>query len=306
MPQSRSIAEYLATLPNIEPRLWPDFFEPGLLTLEAIDLMLTKVSGGVLVATPDEQNSKGQFFPTANVVFELGVLSARIGRPNVALCTYDGVEIPTDLRDFTHIDMGPCPSEPHCPSPPLSEHARMKLQRWCRSLQDTPEGVPRTEVLHGYSGLWNVRLRFLQWRDIVVADPNSVALLGKMTLVLPQHGAKGWGHLRGLLSAHLRDPPNSRRPCDFEVIAADTIEGAICHADGTLDFQSKTFSRHLKEKLNSESWNIGDLNRELPGANHFRWRLCIDPAESLVLRGTMTSEPDGRTTAEACFHKEWI
>ena len=79
MPQSRSIAEYLATLPNITPRLWPDFFEPGLLTLEAIDLMLTKVSGGVLVATPDEQNSRGQFFPTANVVFELGVLSARIG-----------------------------------------------------------------------------------------------------------------------------------------------------------------------------------------------------------------------------------
>ena len=62
----------------------------------------------------------------------------------------------------------------------------------------------------------------------------------------------------------------------------------------------------LKEKLGLESWNTGDLNKELPGANHFRWRLCIDPAESLVLRGTMTSEPDGRSTAEACFHKERI
>jgi predicted nucleotide-binding protein len=43
--------------------------------------------------------------PRGNVLLEFGLVAGRLGRRNVAICRFGGVELPSDLASMTVIDM---------------------------------------------------------------------------------------------------------------------------------------------------------------------------------------------------------
>ena len=81
--------------------LWDTLFPAGIILLEQIERLPNDIAGAVLLATPDvECSRKEQRFsaPVANIVFEYGYLSARLGRRRVCIVRFDEVELPSDLN----------------------------------------------------------------------------------------------------------------------------------------------------------------------------------------------------------------
>lgn len=110
LPYAHQIQNLLKAHGGVEPLLWTEVFDPGSLTFEGIEQVARKkISGAVLLATPDDESVTvvcPPRFLVPNVMIEFGYLAARIGRRNIALCRYDGVELASDLKGFTYIGMG--------------------------------------------------------------------------------------------------------------------------------------------------------------------------------------------------------
>jgi predicted nucleotide-binding protein len=173
---------------ELEPKLWDTFFEPGSLTFQALEDMLTECCAAVFVIRGDDvvyrheasddphSPTKSPPFsantPRGNVLLEFGLVAGRLGRHNVALCRFDKAELPSDLAGMTVIEMttnpiGVTPStNVIVSSPPLSARVYVpdkeivtSLSRWGTHLLATAKGIPRVGVFHGYTGRWDFELQ---------------------------------------------------------------------------------------------------------------------------------------------------
>jgi CRP/FNR family transcriptional regulator, cyclic AMP receptor protein len=83
LSHAAKVSDFLDSLPEIRCIRWPQVFALGFLTLEAIETSLASCAGAVLLATPDDRvSTRGSETPAprANVMFELGLFSTRLGR----------------------------------------------------------------------------------------------------------------------------------------------------------------------------------------------------------------------------------
>jgi predicted nucleotide-binding protein len=95
---AEQIRDLLYQQQEVEPLLWIRLFQPGMLTFEAIERAAQKVVGAVLIASPDDYSvirDKAVKVPRTNVMIEFGYFTAILGRRNITLCRYDGVELAT-------------------------------------------------------------------------------------------------------------------------------------------------------------------------------------------------------------------
>jgi hypothetical protein len=112
--EAEGLAERVAQVisdAGMEPVLWRTIFPAGEIILGGIERLANSVDAAVLVATPDiacVRGSRNEHFsaPVANIVFEYGYLSARLSRGRVAICTFDGAEMPSDLQGLTVVRCG--------------------------------------------------------------------------------------------------------------------------------------------------------------------------------------------------------
>ena len=152
--KAQGIAEILSSMGLGECTVWNKVFEPGLLNFDALEDMLRHCSGAVFIATPDIDGlcrNREVRFPRPNVLLEFGLVAGRLGLRNVALCRYENAALPSDLTGLTIIDMD-CQS--HSEISALLQDPLQKLRTWASHLSATVDTVPRTSVVHGYSGVW--------------------------------------------------------------------------------------------------------------------------------------------------------
>src|SRR5689334_8204260 len=79
-------AEYIRDLllpdfEDVKGLLWTEFFDPGFLTFEALETMLTQCCGAILIATPDDEITLPDRCirsPRANVLLEFGLIAGRL------------------------------------------------------------------------------------------------------------------------------------------------------------------------------------------------------------------------------------
>src|SRR5882762_3064764 len=85
---AEAVAEIINTHEGTQAVLWNALFPAGIILLEQIERLPDEVSGAVLLATPDlecRRNETTVAAPIANIVFEYGYLSARLGRRRVSI-----------------------------------------------------------------------------------------------------------------------------------------------------------------------------------------------------------------------------
>src|SRR5947209_3910690 len=100
--QATKVAKLLQSFAS--PLIWTKAFPVNDLTFASIENVSSTVDGAILLATPDDDsNIRGKKFkvPRANVLFEYGYLTASLGRSRVALCVYEGTELPSDFAGLT-------------------------------------------------------------------------------------------------------------------------------------------------------------------------------------------------------------
>ena len=292
---AEQVSKILGAQQGIEPVLWTDIFEPGILTFEAIEEMSRTVSGAVLLATPDDDSvirGKAVKVPRANILIEFGYLTAILGRKNIAFCRYDGVELATDMNAFTYIPMGAYqgPSQAQV----IDAEAAQKLIRWSQRLAKSSSTIDNFSVVHGYSGRWSVDLTFDVWRGIPITDADYANLEGSVELFLLREDRVGRGTLLGNLYV---------KKGDFysHIILSALIKKVQVDADGVLEAVSTIHARQFEKK-----------EGELPVSMSFRgprdaeWRLQPDPTVESRLTGTFKIAVGARVSdaAEVLLSKE--
>jgi hypothetical protein len=196
LDKAQQVCDILASVPDTECVLWTEIFNPGYLTFEALETMLRTCCAATFVATPDDATTirgLAAKSPRANVMLEFGLVAGRLGRRSVALCQYDGAQLPSDLQGMTVIDMNQADADG---SGPMKDGAT-RLKIWGSRLLATANSIPRTEVVHGYTGRWEFDLRLDRWRDLPVVSPSYVEVKGDFELFLPASGDVGRGLAHG-------------------------------------------------------------------------------------------------------------
>jgi hypothetical protein len=265
---------------GIECVTWMESFNPGSLTFEALENVLSECAGAVFVTTPEGKNDKdgkpGQ--PNENVILELGLVAARLGRPSVALCRYDQVVLPTDLEGFTHIEMGPSRDKDE-KFLNLTADAQVRLTSWVGGLTDMIAGVPRTQVVHGCSGVWLFDISFTKWRKIDIEQRSFAILDGQLHLFIPVDGTRGSGVAQGELELHLEDPTSHEKGVYNAHYNVDAhIKIVRCHDDGSMTLISRTHARQLFEP-SGKPWPNEGLDPSVFGPWYFTWDLKPDEKE---------------------------
>jgi hypothetical protein len=290
--------------PKIEPLMWEQFFKPGYVPLEAIKSVTKKCSGAIVVASPDDRGvirDREVALPRANVMLELGLLSAAFGRGSIALCRFDDVELPTDLQGFTYVALG---KFKHCESKGevLLENRTMDvLGEWAASLQDTIDDVPRTNLVHGYSGKWKIKLTFTKWRHIEITERSYANVYGHLQLHIPAHGQKGEGIAHGEMAVCLVDPTGAKAEYLATLRVVDVVLDVRCGSDASLQFVSQTFVRHVMEQT-GQPWTEQITTSIFPAANVFKWNLHPLEAARCSLAGDYRTD-DGRSIATVLAEK---
>src|SRR5262249_33603246 len=153
---------------GIECVLWTEIFEPGSLTFEALEEMLMNCCAAVFVVTPDDKGvirKKHVRLPRANVMLEFGLVAGRLGRHNIALCTYGIEELPSDLTGLTVVKMDVGRERrTKIKAKILQDSETAQLVNWCSRVLPTALRVPRTEIVHGYTGTWDFDIGLHSWR----------------------------------------------------------------------------------------------------------------------------------------------
>jgi hypothetical protein len=268
---------------DVKPVIWNDIFPPSILTFQAIEKESREVSGAIIVATPDDRSiirRRKYWVPRTNVMIEYGYFSAILGRERIALCKYEDVTLTTDLMGLTYIDMGkfPEPGDTRILTTDVSD----KIRKWAKSLPDVFNGIPNSDVLHGYSGTWEIMMSFEKWRGHIIREPDYAMVTGKMILHIPMpsfgESVQGSGSALAQLSASVNG-----LSADF--LVSDEISYVQVEKDGTLKFKSSTHNRQRVRPHDSPG-NIEGFQHEISGPDLFQWALKPVLRQPRRLEGT--------------------
>ena len=296
------IQALLKNEPDIQCVLWPEIFEPGSLTFEALEEMLMECCAAIFVVTPDDQaviRERTVRLPRANVMLEFGLVAGRLGRHNIALCSYGTAELPSDLAGLTIIKMDGV-ENPHNEAESILLHSgEAQLRRWCSRSLPTTERVPRTEVVHGYTGTWDFELALHLWRGLPVCNPSYAQVHGQLTLWISADGECGAGNAHGHLAFKLfkdSQPPCSQntkprlesKPFAGELQVAHELQSVECLKNGGLKLQSRI---HSIQQLFMNGRPPAELEglQGPPEPCLFEWLLTCTSAPR-VLEGTFKTE----------------
>jgi hypothetical protein len=289
LEHAKQVAAILAELEGVKPVLWTECFKVGDLTFQAIETLATRVAGAVFLATPDDESvirEQRVRIPRANVLFEYGYLTAMLTRSRVALCRYAGAELPSDFAGVTYIPMGAFD-----PSKPIDQQARARLKSWAHELGAVQVGFSPTQLVHGYSGAWQVQTSYEIYRRIAIKAPDYVVLDGKLILHIPTNGNSGVGSIHGNLQIQIGT-------CFAEFEISDRVVDAKVHPDGSMRLRAAVQSRQ-RLRMEGEPPQRDGFDLEFRGARELDLLVVGPPDEPGVLRGTFTSEVGGTTYSTA-------
>jgi hypothetical protein len=264
---------------GMEPVVWNTIFPAGEILLENIEQLPSSVDGAVLLATPDvvcERSGERFSSPVANVIFEYGYLAARLTRKRVAICRFEGAEMPSDLEGMTVVAAGNYEMDENGDPLPFTEETTRKLRSWLGRLAPLADGIPPISRVHGYSGKWRVQNRFSRWRDIELGENDKVYFDGTAVLLIQVDGEKGSGTQTGNLYVSVDDYRAKYK------IANEVLEAAV-NEEGTLKMRVKVLSRVLTKEEGKP--RDPRLREELSGSE-FDLELKRAPGESRRLQGT--------------------
>jgi hypothetical protein len=292
--KAQVICDLIKTFPgDAECVLWPEIFEPGSLTFEALEEMLMECSAAVFVVTPDDKGEvRGKVvkLPRANIMLEFGLVAGRLGRTNIALCSYGIAELPSDLAGLTVIKMDPGKTSRKKAAEarePIIHSGEVQLKRWCSRVLPTTERVPRTEIVHGYTGLWRFQLNLNKWRGLTLTDSSFANINGLLTLSIAADGDGGYGMAQARMLFKVTD---SSATSNSPKVAA---EGEISHAhtslySGELQVAHELYSIECRQ----------DASLRLTSRIH-----CIQPVQ---VRGRPVPQLEGLLGPPEPWNFEWV
>lgn len=284
--QAEQVCAIISEVKDVEPLLWTRAFVNGDLTFLRIEELSNELAGAVFLATPDDKSvirAQEVSTPRANVLFEYGYLTASLGRPRVALCRYDNVELPSDFHGLTHIPMGTFD-----PAGPIDFHSRINLKTWAAALSATYAGLPGSIRTHGYSGVWRSTVIFSLWRGLELQDGESVEFNGSMILHIPPNGRGGHGTVFGELRVNVRG-------CYAEFTLCDSIHEAFISPSGDLEFMSMAKTRQ-RIAMEGDPPQQDGFEQVLRNSREFR--SILSPSDQGELRGEYYSERGGRLVSK--------
>ena len=287
--QATQVADVLSRVEGVRPLLWTECFKLGDITFTSIEKLAQRVAGAVFLATPDDDSvirEQKVRTPRANVLFEYGYLTAMLTRSRVALCRYNGVELPSDFAGVTYVPMGGFE-----PAGDLDHQASVKLKSWASELPTVQTGVSPTCLVHGYSGSWQVETVYQVWRRIEFKQPDYAVMSGKIILHIPANGENGTGCFYGSFRVQIGD-------CYAEFEVSDRVVEAKVFGDGTMKMRNAMQSR-LRTRLEGEPPQRDGFEPELRGAREIDLSIYCPPDEPGVLRGHFESEVGGQVYSRA-------
>jgi hypothetical protein len=101
-------------------------------------------------------------------------------------------------------------------------------------------------VLHGYSGRWQVAMKFSRWWDMEVVHPSYVSLDGYADLYVPADGSSGHGSFLAQIDAVVSEPQGSAR-----LRSVQNLEQVSVDEVGRLRIYSTVFCREILEASGS-------------------------------------------------------
>jgi len=292
LEQAKRVRDFL-TDSDTECLLWPDAFEPGYLTFEALETVLARVCAAVLIATPDDPgkiHDRDVKMPRANVMLEFGLLAGRLGRHNVAVCQFGDVEMPSDLQGMTVVRMGG----------EQESSSKQKLAVWRSRLAQTIQTVARTDIVHGYSGVWDFEIALDRWRGIALSAPSTSTARGMLSLYLDPEGRSGFGFGWGRLTSEIHSDNVPVYISEFR--ACHKVLSATCLRDGGLSLRTQIFALH-------RMYMQGTPPRELEGLDgppegwSFGWELSPADSDGILAGDFHTDIPNLVTRGRVTLRK---
>jgi Predicted nucleotide-binding protein containing TIR-like domain len=299
LEKARHIREILSHDDDVQAVLWTDVFDPGSLTLEALEDMLRKCCAAVFIASPDDETIlRDQTIrtPRANTMLEFGLVAGRLGHHSVAICQYGKSQLPSDLAGLTVIRMEAADGDPN---PGVFEaNARDKLRVWSSRLLATAAGIPRTDIVHGYTGRWNFEIYLHTWRDLQITSPGYAHVKGYLDLFLPANGQIGRGLAHGQLQFNLLGKSQADAPYVGGFRTAHEIISAVGNKDGSLELTTEAFALQKIQTSGTPPPELSGMDL-WPEPWSARW--ILTPSNDLTLSGTVRSQggivTDGKVTA---------
>ena len=285
---------------DIEPVLWRKVFEPGYVALEALERMLVDCCAAVFVATPDDAaHIRGCDVktPRANVMLEFGLVAGRLGLHNIALCQYDPAVLPSDLKGLTVIPMTPPPDSSREAAAAFKKAAEHQLRTWASRLICTVPMIPRMEVVHGYTGRWDLNVRLKRWRGLPIERPGFAQVNGGFDLLVMPNGQTGRGIIHGRLTFKIITQGRKKQAVyEGEFRVSHEIDNVMCSNHGALSFTSRVFVAHLMTSSGTPPRELAGL-AEPPEAWPFSW--VLHPTDRpRTLEGTLEVDMGGDMTTE--------
>ncbi|HST22685.1 MAG TPA: nucleotide-binding protein [Blastocatellia bacterium] len=283
LEQATQVVAVLSEVPDVKPLLWTDYFKLGDITFLGIENIAQRVAGAVFLATPDDDSiirEQRVKIPRANVLFEYGYLTAMLTRGRVALCRYDGAELPSDFAGVYYVPMGTFE-----PTRLLDHQARARLKSWATELPTTQVGFSPTCQMHGYSGSWQTETVYEVYRNMQLKHPDYAVLNGKMILQISANGDGGFGCLFGNLQIQVGD-------CYAEFEVTDRVIDAKVFGDGSMKIRNTVQSRQ-RIRLEGNPPQRDGFEPDFRGAREIDLLFNCPPDEPGVLRGRFSSEAGG-------------
>jgi hypothetical protein len=289
LEQANQVAAILSEIEGVKPVLWTECFKLGDITFLGIENIARRVAGAVFLATPDDDSvirEQCVRTPRANVLFEYGYLTAMLTRSRVALCRYNGVELPSDFAGLTYVPMGAFE-----PAGVLDHQAKARIKSWATELPAIQTGFSPTCQLHGYSGLWQTETVYQVWRRLEFKDPDYAVVRGQMILQIPPDGNGGAGCFYGNLQVQTAS-------CYAEFEICDRVLEARVFADGSMKIRNALQSRQ-RIRLEGDPPQRDGFEPDLRGAREIDLFIHCPPDEPGVLRANFSSDVGGNIYSKA-------
>jgi Predicted nucleotide-binding protein containing TIR-like domain len=303
LQQAHQVCEVLNGFDETQAVPWETVFTAGLLTFEALEDMMHRCCAAVFIATPDDEvivRDRKLKSPRANVLLEFGLVAGRIGRHSIALCRFNGAELPTDLKGLTVIEMGQSQGPEQGPFSPT---AIEELRRWNSRLIATPDTIARTDVFHGYTGRWHFELRLERWRDRVIAAPSYAQVNGSLDLIIPSSGQAGSGMTQGQLLFKIADYEH-RNTYEGEFRTVHAIRDAFCKSDGGIEFVTQAFVVQSVRSIGAPPPELAGMDTA-PEPWSSRW--CLQPThDPRTLQGVVVTDSSAVTEGHVRLTKDFI